>query len=61
MEDFPSKLSRFHFETLENSKHLIYALSEDLKKNYCDYSDTICPFTSITFKKNVFIKANYIP
>lgn len=28
--DFPSKLKRFDFETLENSAHSIYALSKDL-------------------------------
>jgi hypothetical protein len=33
-EDFPSKFNRLDFETLENSKHSIYGLSEDLKLIY---------------------------
>ena len=61
MEDFPSKLNRIDFETLENGKHLIYGLSEDLKKITAIIAIQFVPFTSITFKKNVFIKSNYIP
>ncbi|WP_302849448.1 hypothetical protein [Polaribacter filamentus] len=34
MENFPSKLNRIDFETLENGKHSIYGLSEDLKLIY---------------------------
>jgi hypothetical protein len=33
-EDFPSKLNRIDFKTLENSKHSIYGLSEDLNLIY---------------------------
>lgn len=34
LDDFPSKLERIEFKTLEKSKHSIYAFSEELNLIY---------------------------